>query len=428
MRRKIDELRENLDEFVQQDEYPVLVVGCLGEELAYVIKFLQSLEQVHPQHVFLVFEQPFDGAGCWVDAAVARIREQVEAAAPLRAERGEPPFPAMPPGLADPRRPAATRLHDLLRYLVSLVPAHAGHRVVVGLLPLTCSDFAGYAELVASTMPTATAPQWIAELRIVAYDDRAQHRLLGAVRAPGGPGIERVLTFDIDFSTAALTDQLGRDAADPSLPAAERMSCLMQLAALDYSYRRYPDALEKYGVLFRYYAASAVPSMQALALLGTGDTLRAAGRPLEAKARLQQGIAIALADHALPILLNLLLSITATCMELAQPAEAESYADSGIKVAAAVLQPFAYADLHEARGDAQLAQGRLRDGLTSYDRCAQLCELYGYCHRWGSVLERKRKLYEDARLPRERREVERELLRVRALERDGGAHDHGAHA
>jgi tetratricopeptide (TPR) repeat protein len=205
------------------------------------------------------------------------------------------------------------------------------------------------------------------------------------------------------------------------------MACLMQLAALDYSYRRYPDALEKYGVLFRYYTAHAVPSMQALALLGTGDTLRGAGRPHEAKTRLQQGIAIALADRALPVLLNSLLSITALCTELGQHAEAESYADSGIQVAGAVLQPFAYADLHEARGDAQLAQGRLRDALGSYDRCAELCELYGYCHRWTSVLERKRKLYEEARLPRERRDVERELLRVRALEHGAGAHDHGAH-
>jgi hypothetical protein len=39
--------------------------------------------------------------------------------------------------------------------------------------------------------------------------------------------------------------------------------------------------------------------------------------------------------------------------------EAESYADSGAKVAAAVLNPFAYADMHELKGDAQMGQEKL---------------------------------------------------------------------
>ncbi|UQA57127.1 hypothetical protein [Polyangium aurulentum] len=416
MKRKFEELRENLDEFVQQDDYPMLVVGCLSEELAYVVKFLQALDEKHPQNHILVFPQPYEDGARYLDGIVESIRLQVEAAGPLRAERGAPPFPPLPPTLSDQRRTPAQRLEEVLQYLRSLLPNEDDHRVVVGLLPLSCKDFDSYAKLMATVMPAPTVQPWMKAVRIVAYDDRTYKKLVTAMRARK---VEHVLTFDVDFSTPALTDALARDVADPTVPVPERMSSLMQLAALDYSYRRYPDALEKYGVLFKYYENEKVPSMQALALLGTGDTLRAAGHPKLAKQRLQQGIAIGMEHKVLPVLLNLFGSITGVCMQLEQFDEAESYADSGVKVAGAVLNPFAYADMHELKGDAQIAQKKLTDGLTTYKRCQELCKMYGYYHRWISVLERQKKLYEEARLGRERREVEDEILLVRELEKRG---------
>lgn len=417
MKRKFEELRENLDEFVQQDEYPMLVVGCLSEELAYVVKFLQALDEKHPQNYIVVFPQPYEDAARYLDGVVESVRVQVEAAGPLRAERGAPPFPPLPPTLSDPRLSPAQRLEEVLQYLRSLLPNEDDHRVVVGLLPLSCKDLDSYGRLMAAIMPAPAVKPWMKAVRVVAYDDRTHKKLVTAMRAAK---VEQVLTFDVDFSTPALTDALARDVADPSVPVPERMSCLMQLAALDYSYKRYPEALEKYGVLFKYYETEKIPSMQALALLGTGDTLRAAGRPELAKQRLQQGIAIAMEHKALPVLLNLFASIAGVCMQLRQFDEAESYADSGAKVAAAALNPFAYADMHELKGDAQIAQGKLADGLTTYKRCQELCKMYEYFHRWSSVLERQKKLYEEARLGREQRQVEEELQLVRELEKRGG--------
>ena len=417
MKRKFEELSENLDEFVEQDDYPMLVVGALSEELAYVIKFLQALDDKYPQHYILVFPQPFETPTGYLDGVVESIRLQVDAASSSRAERGEPPLPELPPSLVDPGRPPAERLQGVLHYLRSLLPDEEEHRVVVGFLPLSCPDYEAYGKLMTTLMPVPVVQPWMQPLRVVLYDDRSQKKLTLAMRACK---VEHVLTFDVDFSTPALTDALARDAADPSVPVPERMSCLTQLAAIDYAYKRYPDTLEKYGLLFKYYETEKVPSMQALALLGAGDTLCAAGHLKLAKQRLQQGIAIGMEHKVLPVLLNLFTSITGVCMRLSQFDEAESYADSGAKVAAAVLNPFAYADMHELKGDAQIALGKLADGLATYKRCQELCKTYEYFHRWISVLERQKKLYESARLGRERREVEHEIQLARELEKRGG--------
>src|SRR5437868_6052179 len=101
MKRKFEALRENLDEFVSQNDYPVLVVGCLSDELAYVTKFLQSLDEKHPADFFVVFPQPFASAEGYMDAVVAALKVQLQAAAEARQQRAEAPFPPLPDPVAD---------------------------------------------------------------------------------------------------------------------------------------------------------------------------------------------------------------------------------------------------------------------------------------------------------------------------------------
>src|SRR5262245_50044816 len=121
MRRKIEELRENLDEFVQQDEHPILLVGCLSEELAYVVKLLQALEEKHAHCYFVVFPAPFIGAAEYLDEVVASIDAQLAGANELRAERGEPPFLPRPAALSDRTHTPTRRLQDVLDYLCRLL-------------------------------------------------------------------------------------------------------------------------------------------------------------------------------------------------------------------------------------------------------------------------------------------------------------------
>ena len=261
MRRKFEELRDSLDEFVEQTDYSVLVVGCLPEELAYVLKFLQGLEDKHTENFLLMFGQDFEAAGPYLDALTDALRGQVEAAAPVRAERNEPPFPPMPSELFEAHRPADQRLIGLLEYVHRLLPDEPGHAVVAAFLPLRCDDISAYARLAASVIRASETEPWMAQLRVVFYDDRSRRLLSNAMQQRA---MAHVLTFEVDLSTPALTDALTKDAGNASLPVAERMACLLQLAALDYSYQRYPDALDKYRVLYTYYEAIDIPSSQAM--------------------------------------------------------------------------------------------------------------------------------------------------------------------
>jgi tetratricopeptide (TPR) repeat protein len=405
MKRLFEELRENLEEFVAQDDYPALVVACLPEELAYVASFLRALDEKRPADFILIFGETFGSPQGYVDGAVAALRAQLDAAAPVRQERGEPPFPPPPALLEDRRQSPASRLAGLLDYARGLLPNEADHRVVVGFLPLACSDPDGYAELMASILPGRELTSAWRAVRMVAYDDRSGRPLAPRITAQGN---DRVLLFEVDFSTPKLTDALNVSAADTSLPLAERMASLLQLAALDYSYKRYDDALAKYAALYAYYDAQKIPAMGALCLLGAGDTLRASGQIGPGKEMLQRGIAFALEHRALPPLLNGLMSIVELCFEQREFEEAEGYADSAARVAAGSLNAIAYCDLLERRGDAQLARGKLGEALQSLQKCRELSGKYGYHAREISALTKLVPLYEQLGRP-EHSAAEREL-------------------
>ncbi len=417
MKRKFDELRENLEEFVEQNLYPMLMIGCLPQELAYVIKFLQGLEQTHPESYFIVFANRFNSPSGYLDGVVESLSLQVAAAHQTRTERAEPPFPPVPPNLSDHQRLPEERLRGVLEYLRTLLPNEKDHSVVVGFLPLECQDSLAYARLMSTIMPVTEIEPWMTALRIVIYDDRSEHLLQKAMQARQ---IDKILAYEIDFSTPALTNALTVDASNPEIPVPERMGYLMQLAALDFAYKRHVDALQKYGVLYKYYESNEVPSMQALCLLGAGDTLRAAGKLELAKEYLQRGIALAMEHKQLAPMLNLLISLVETSFDLGHHADAESYADSGTKVAAGALNPFSYADLYERKGDAQIAQGKTAEGMATYKRCEELCKMYEYFHRWKSVLNHRIRLSKQTNMRNEQREAEHELARVLELERRGG--------
>lgn len=246
MKRKFEILRETLTEFAQQDEFPMLVVGCRSEELAYVSKFLQDLEQSLPSHLISVFGQDFIEPHAWLDAIVTAIHAQIDFAGPARAERGEPPFPPLPLELCDQRCAPPQRLLALLQYLPQLLPNEDDYRIVVGLLPLRCADSNAFAELMAHVVPYPEVPAHMKALRLVVWDDYDIGRLReGIATWPAN----HVLTYTEDFSTPALTDALGKDAADRSLPLDERMGAVTQLAALDFAYGRYPDAFDEYAAV-----------------------------------------------------------------------------------------------------------------------------------------------------------------------------------
>jgi hypothetical protein len=412
----MEDLRENLDEFVEQTDYCLLVVSCTPDEGLYVSTLLGAMDETRPDSVFWVFVDPFEDAPQYVNALVASLQRQLDAGSAVRTERGEPPFPEMPAGVRDLRADPAQRFEVLLRFLPQLLDDPRAQTFVLGLLPTACRDELAFAQLIVRVLPHPKRPEWLEPLRIVTLDPRERPCLLTVLAKRD---VQTVLTFPLDFSTPALTAALSQDAANPSVPLPERMANLMQLAALDFSYQRHADAQEKYSVLHEYYAEPHQPGMQALCLLGSGDALDATGEPAKAKLLYERGINLCLKhDEKLP-LLHLLLAAVRVCAKLGLHRQAELYAHSGFTIALALVNGPVYALLAELKADAQLAQGKREEALVTYDYARKLAETYSVYTIWKSVLQKLEAEQQRAGRDDLASDMRREWQRADALEQAG---------
>ena len=423
MRQKFEELRVNLDEFIQQTDYSLLLVSCRPDDCAYVARFLDGQDAARPESFFIVWPGEFVDAASYVTALVGFLEQRLEVAKIPREERAEPPFPLVPLQLKDERRDPVQRFREWLSFLVSLLDAPATQSFVVGLLPSRCEDPASYSRLIESVLPVPTRPAWLEPLRIVAFDSKDSPQLVPQLEQRKA---DSVLTWEVDFSTPALTDALAREASNPSLPLEQRMLSMMQLAGIDFAHQRHTDARQKFAVLFNYYSKPAQPSMQAICLHGAGESLVTTGQPEEGKKFFERALQCCMQDdHSHGPMLIVLQSLIRVCFMLERYPEAESYAKSGASLAAGLLNPVLYAHLEELRGDAQRAQGK-NEAIETYEHARKLSRKYEQFGTWKSVLDKLIQLHSGAGRDGVAHELKRERQHVEAG--GGAAHAHGAPA
>jgi tetratricopeptide (TPR) repeat protein len=409
MWRKLEELKATLADFVDQRESLLLVVSTTDAEMVYVLKSLEGMDDTSASDLFLIFAEPFTKGPAYASAIVKNLRAQMDVAKAELGAREEAPLAPLPAVCDDEGAPPNTRLRAAIDHVSSLVPAAGGHRVVWGFLPGKVTDQEGYARLVGEFIPWKGPELWMRGLRVLARDDRARPFLLPALLKNKAPG---VLRYELDMSPSALNDAWVKEAADRRLPEGERMQALMQLAGLDYAYRRYPEAIEKYTVLYSYYAEHKVPTMQAIALQGVGDTLHRMDDRKRAKEKYLQGLSLAMPTGALPILLNLTTALGDVSLELRDYHDAAGFFSLSEQIATKLLNPFAKADGLEKLGVARYALGDTTGAVLAWRGAATLCQTFDYHERHRSALERLIAAYKAMNMDAERRAAEAELKTV----------------
>jgi tetratricopeptide (TPR) repeat protein len=409
MKRKLDELRENLGWFVEQRDELVLVLDIVGDEVAYVLKMLDVVEQGRPGDVFLLFAHPLEDLHGYMAALMANVKTQIDGANALRRQDGLEPWPELPSRCLDPRVRPSDRIKALLDYVRDRLP-EGDHHVVLGLLPTALRDAAAYAEIVGGLIPRRGLEPWMARTRIILRDDRSARFLIPSL---GKEGAERVLFYqDLDLSPDGLVQSLVDEAGDPAAPEDDRLTALVQLAALDYSHGRFSDSIRKWGVLFEAYVRKGNIPMQALCLGGVGDVFRRMGNLPEAKKKYQQGLALAQDLSAFPVALNLLIGVGEVCIQREEWEEAEGYLSIADQLASKLCLVYPKCDIMDRHGLALLALGRTDEAHAKWRATVDVSREVQHYGRCESALNNLIRLYDRARMHTEARAHRRELEEV----------------
>lgn len=443
MRRAINDTKNNLCEFVEQPDHCLLLVGAAETEVPYLLKILEQMRSENLASLYVAFADEFQDEQQYALAFADRLKVLLDLENEERRGSDRPLLAPFPDEFTAAHTLPARRVVLAFEHLHQWLVDPAADRVVIAFLPMQAAPGPAYGKFIGQfAVHHGRREPWMEYGRLLGREDRTSHSTSAALQSLNAEGM---LAFDVDFSTEAMAEDMAKDAVDPSLPIAQRMQAVLQLAAVDMSYKRYDEAVAKYVLLHGYYGKSGAPLMQAMCLLGIGDSMRMAGHFAMAKEKYQQGLAQVLSTEsahpapslpqadgssnpnpplnpeALPFLLNLLLAAGESSMSLQHWQDARDYFESASGVAARCMNPYAAADALDRQGDAELMLGKPAEAIKIWADAEQVGAAGSYTERRISVLTKTQRLYDQAQHFVEARQAAEQIERIRKQDAERAA-------
>ncbi|MFL6449156.1 MAG: tetratricopeptide repeat protein [Bryobacteraceae bacterium] len=383
MRKLLDRLRNELNNFVEQRNDLMLVAKCSDDDVAVGLKLLRDLEQSNKTDVFLLFSDNFVQPVPFVSVAIERLREDHRLACSALAEENKPSLPPFPLALLDDSRPPGQRLIHAMTFAHSLLPPQGGHRLVWAMFPLRIADRDAYWSLISELMPWDGIRPWMRGLRLV-FRDVAAH----ARSAPAG-----VRFRSYDLGQQAIESSFEDEAKDDQLPEERRMQSLLLSAGMDLAYNRSKDATAKYELLLGYYQRTENDAMQAFVLNAFGEMAHRAGDLDKAVFWFECAVDPAAAVNGPVLLATIGRNLGDAMYKLGRYPEAEQYHDNVDKLASHMLDPELKIRALEARGRSQDKQGAFDRAVASFEAAVLLSRNIGLPGFLKQNLEHLKRLY-----------------------------------
>ena len=407
MQREFAAADAALGAFIEQPDYPTLVLGATDLDVVLAFKMLQERDRRDTQRVYLLFPFECDAPGRYLQQCMDSLAAQIAAENQARVEEGVAPWAELPLVCNDPGQPPAWRLIAAIEHVRTLV--EEGVAIVWGLMPASVADATSYREAVLPLLALDGFEAWMEGHRFCIRDDTVRRFLLPPDQRAKA---QHVLVRDLDFSPEKTADSLVSAMNDATHPLAERMQAAMQLAALDLTHGRLDQALEKYRLLYGWHREQRNPLGQALALGGIGDVATRSGQHADASRWYAHALDAAADSGNLGVALNLLMASGETCLRLKQPARAIEYFELASRSADKLMIPHAAVDALENLGVALLGAHKTVEAARAWTEAKALCERFGCEHQRRSVLERLAALYAQAGLKTQAKAYEREKDRI----------------
>lgn len=394
-------------DFIRQQDRPTLVLSCRSEDLVVPAKLLQAQAQQRSEAILLAVAS-CSSVGDWLSELAGRLSADLGAANTMLVQEGLAPWSELPIDAVDTRLDAAQRLESMIRHCGNM--SSADSPIVWALIPVDCTDLEGYLQAV---RPLTVYQDWMRGHRFILWDDARDPALVPEMLEQDN---QDSLVLDFDFSPERVLDRMVKRIQDPALGHEERKDVVFQLAAVDYAYKRYDEALNKYRWVFAQDQDTNV-TRQALCLQGAGDVAMRLESYEQGLAYFRSALAKALSEEKPQpsLLYQILMNAGQACFELGDFHNAEGYFEYGNQAAAKSMNPFAKADALEKRGYAQQKAGeqgsskKLRESLESFCACRALCCEFGYEARWQKVLEREIEIFTHYGLRKEASVARRQL-------------------
>jgi hypothetical protein len=260
MRRRIEALADEIEEFVGEDEHDALVVTCSDTGVAWLLGAIDALEQRGSGDLTLPLTDALVGGAALLAAVDSKLGAVCDAAGIGRITSG-------------------ASAQDLVARAAKLC-AHGTDerraRCILVACPSAVEDGESYATAVVA-LARAAAPSRCVRIVVRAIDGVAE-----ALRRAALAAIE----ISVDVSATAIADALTEQADDPSTPIADRMALALSVALPEAVAGHAERALERLGQAEAHFANAGQPMARAVAVALAAYVLALEGDLAAARARM----------------------------------------------------------------------------------------------------------------------------------------------
>src|SRR5687767_927861 len=122
MQREADALVGTLRGFIDQPDYPTLVLGGSDASMVLPSRTLYDFDTQDEDNYYLLFPDPCANAAAYMDALAKALGTQREAMNAQLNANGKPALPPWPLEVEDSRYPAVKRLRAIIDYCGQHLP------------------------------------------------------------------------------------------------------------------------------------------------------------------------------------------------------------------------------------------------------------------------------------------------------------------
>jgi tetratricopeptide (TPR) repeat protein len=410
MRKILEAIVKRLSAFIAQRDHAALVVPCGDAECITLLTLLEELDDQSSSELFWVFPTDFQDPTSYANAIVKDFLTKHNAMRLVMEHKKMKVWPPAPASVSDVAIAPAERLRQLMTFSRSLLPEPEGCSAVWVLFPLKIGDADSYARFVSELLRHRYPFPWFHHIRLLLRDDPARPALSQALAK--APSVDQ---YTPELGDQAMDKALEEEAADETLPLAERIQTMFLSGQRDFSFGRFEEAMKKNEIFIRFHAAMGNAPMVALGLNSVGEIHQRLGR-LEQSGRCFEAAlqpACAGENPPLPILFNTLLNLANLRMGQQRFAEAEAYYDSGEKLATVLRNPATKLQAIENLGYCQFMQGKADDAAKTWEHGAMIAGKLEKPELQRNLLLRLRGHYASANLSAQVQKIDAELLAIK---------------
>jgi hypothetical protein len=383
VQKLLDEVKAQYVNFVDQPDRLVMVVTCPDTECAYHLRILKSVDEENSTDFFWSFAEPFTEPSAYIDAIVTSVKHLIT---DINADKDGSSWPEPPTVIQSAGADPVSRTREVMTFCRSLLPGR-DQRIVWSFFPLTIADPSLWMRFVTEVTAHELPLPWCHHMRIIVREAAGSTMVSDALG-----GARWATRYSPDLSISALNRSAEDAVSDESLPLERRCQSLLILAANDYSYRRYPEALEKYEVLLFWYRNTRNPMMTAVVMNGIGEAHWRMGNAPIAQTWFEGSLEHAMQVDARPAALNAALNMANMKMEIGAWEEAAEYYGSAEKLATAQMIPITRAQCLDNQCYCLQQLGRYEEAREGWMTAADIAQRSGESDLYQRITHRMHSL------------------------------------